>query len=41
MRRRNLDFRIYVQIMSELRGIAEPHKMSVDEAAAKLLAEKK
>lgn len=41
LRRRNLDFGIYVQIMSELRGIAGSDKISVDEAAAKLLAEKK
>lgn len=41
LRRRNLDFQIYVQIMSELRGIAGADKISVEDAATKLLAEKK
>ena len=41
LRRRSLDFKVYVQIMSELRGIAGADMISLDEAAAKLLAEKK
>jgi hypothetical protein len=41
LRRHGLDFKFYVQIMSELRGVAGGDKISLDEAAAKLLAEKK
>jgi signal recognition particle GTPase len=41
LRRRDLDFKIYVQIMSELRETADTDKISTEEAAAKILAEKK
>lgn len=39
VRRHELDFKVYVQIMSGLRGVANENKISIDEAAARLLAE--
>ena len=41
LRRREMDFKIYIQITSELRDIANANKISIDDAAAKLLAEPK
>ncbi len=40
LRRREMDFKVYVQIMSELREVAEADKVSIDDAATKLLGEK-
>jgi hypothetical protein len=41
LRRREMDFKVYVQITSELRDVAKAGKISIDDAAAKLLAERK
>lgn len=41
LRRREMDFRMYVEITSALREIAVAENISIDEAAAKLLAERK
>ena len=40
LRRREMDFDVYVKIMSELRELAKDEKISVDDAATKLLGEK-
>ncbi len=40
LRRRQMDFDVYVKIMSELRELAKDEKISVDDAATKLLGEK-
>ena len=40
LRRREMDFKAYVQIMAELRDLASAEKISIDDAASKLLAEK-
>ena len=39
IRRRNLEFKTYVGILSELRAIARKEKVSLDDAARKLLEE--
>jgi hypothetical protein len=39
LRRRDMDFKIYVQIMSELRDVAARESISLDEAAKKLLSQ--
>jgi hypothetical protein len=41
LRRRNMDFRIYVQITSELRESAQKDGISIDEAALRLLSQDK
>ena len=40
LRRRQMNFDVYVKIMSELRELAKDEKISVDDAATKLLGEK-
>jgi len=39
IRRRDMDFKVYVQLMSELRDVAHREKMSLDDAARKLLSQ--
>jgi len=39
LRRRDMDFEIYVQIMSELRDVAARESISLDGAAKKLLSQ--
>ncbi len=39
VRRRELDFQTYVEIMSELREIAKEDKVSIEAVAKRLLAE--
>lgn len=39
IRRRNLEFKTYVEVMSELREIARREKVSLDDAARRLLEE--
>ncbi len=41
LRRRNMDFNVYVQIMSELRDTAARDSLSLDDAAKKLLSQDK
>ena len=41
LRRRNMDFNVYVQIMSELRDTAARDNLSLDDAAKKLLSQDK
>ncbi len=40
LRRHDLEFKAYVQIMSELRELAKADKLSVEEAADRLLGKK-
>lgn len=40
LRRREINFEVYVRIMSELREVALEGKMSIDEAAQKLLGKR-
>lgn len=40
VRRRNLDFKTYVELLSELREIARKDKASLDDVARKLLEKK-
>ena len=40
LRRREMDFDVYVKITSELRELAKADKSSVEDAATKLLAKK-
>ncbi len=39
LRRREMDFKIYVQMMSELREVARTEEISLDDAAEKLLSQ--
>lgn len=39
LRRRSMDFKLYVQIISELRDSAARESISLDEAAKKLLSQ--
>lgn len=39
LRRREMDFKIYVQMMSELREVARTEEISLDDAAKKLLSQ--
>jgi hypothetical protein len=39
LRRREMDFKFYVQMMSELRGVARSDEISLDDAAKKLLSQ--
>lgn len=39
LRRRDMDFKLYVQIMSELRDVAAREDISLDDAARKLLSQ--
>ena len=39
LRRRDMDFKVYVLIMSELRDVAARESISMDEAAKRLLSQ--
>ena len=41
LRRRELDFKVYVQMMSELREVASCDSISLDDAAKKVLSQDK